>query len=289
MRVVGTLADGAVAFDAPLEHGKDPDVLAFETGYVVERPLSAGLTDSELRLVLRVRPVAESDPAPRSRRPGRDRGLRVSKKRPPVVRQRLAAYAVVQSERGLLATEYSALTAVAGRWGMPGGGIEPGEDPEAAVLREVVEETGQFVQLDDLVLVQSSHWVGRSPRGPVEDFHAVRLVYRGTCAEPTEPVVHDQGGTTESARWVPLAHWRDVTWTQNWRQALRTLLPRTGRTSGAATTGGKAATQKATAGKAAGGGTAEARKAGAPRSDNRKPGSRRSGARRAAARKRRAS
>jgi 8-oxo-dGTP pyrophosphatase MutT (NUDIX family) len=289
MRVVGTLADGAVAFDEPLEHGKDPDVLAFETGFVVEQPISAGLAEEELRLVLRVRPATESDTAPRSRRPGRDRGLRVSKKRPPVVRQRLAAYAVVQSERGLLATEYSALTAVAGRWGMPGGGIEPGEDPEEAVLREVVEETGQTVQLEDLVLVQSSHWVGRSPRGPVEDFHAVRLVYRGTCAEPTDPVVHDQGGTTESARWVPLAHWRDVTWTQNWRQALRTLLPRSGRTSGAATTGGKATGGKATGGKATGAGTAEARKPGVSKSGGRRSGSRRSGARRSAARKRRAS
>ena len=72
--------------------------------------------------------------------------------------------------------------------------------------------------------MQSSHWVGRSPHGPVEDFHAIRLVYRGTCPEPTDPVVHDEGGTTESARWVPLDAWKDLPWTQNWRQALRRLL-----------------------------------------------------------------
>jgi hypothetical protein len=58
----------------------------------------------------------------------------------------------------------------------------------------------------------------------VEDFHAVRLVYRATCADPTDPVVHDQGGTTAAARWVPRDGWQDLTWTANWRQALRRLL-----------------------------------------------------------------
>ena len=83
---------------------------------------------------------------------------------------------------------------------MPGGGIDEGEAPVAAVVREVHEETGQPVDVGDLVLVQSSHWVGRSPHGGVEDFHAVRLIYRGTCPDPTDPVVHDQGGTTAAAK-----------------------------------------------------------------------------------------
>lgn len=225
MRVLGVTADGQTAFDTALEHGVDPDVLAYDEGFVVTAPVEARLgEDGELRLVLRVRTVGPKDARPRVRRPGRDRGLRVGRGDTPVVRQRFAAYAVVESARGLLATEYSGLTAVAGRWGMPGGGLDPHEEPSAAVLREVLEETGQVVELGALKLVQSSHWVGRSPHGPVEDFHAIRLVYRGTCANPTDPVVHDQGGTTESARWVPLHAWKDLPWTQNWRQALRRLL-----------------------------------------------------------------
>lgn len=234
MRVVGVDAGGAACFDRVLGHGVDPRALTFEAGFVVEQPVQARLDgDGELRLVLQVRPATPGDARPRVRRPGRDRGLRTSRSDPPVVRQRLAAYAVVESDRGLLATEYSGLTAVAGRWGMPGGGLDPHEEPAAAVLREVAEETGQQVELGDLVMVQSSHWVGRSPHGPLEDFHAVRLVYRATCSEPSDPVVHDQGGTTESARWVPLAQWEELTWTQNWRQALRTLLqpPRPARTA----------------------------------------------------------
>ena len=39
----------------------------------------------------------------------------------PVVRQRLAAYSIVLSDRGLLATEFSERTAVPGSWGLPGG------------------------------------------------------------------------------------------------------------------------------------------------------------------------
>ena len=225
MRVIGVAAKGREVFDRPLGHGTDPRVLAYEAGWVVLRPVEADLDeDGTLRLVLRVRHRRKGDGHPRTRRPGRDRGLKVSSAEPPVVRQRFAAYAVIESERGVLATEYSDLTAVSGRWGMPGGGIDEGEEPVAAVVREVHEETGQAVDVGPLVLVQSSHWVGRSPHGGVEDFHAVRLVYRGTCPEPTDPVVHDQGGTTAGARWVPRDSWQDLTWTANWRQALRRLL-----------------------------------------------------------------
>ena len=69
--------------------------------------------------------------------------------------------------------------------------------------REVWEETGQRIELGELVTVQSDHWVGRAPGGALEDFHAVRIVYAATCPEPTDVVVHDVGGTTSDARWVP--------------------------------------------------------------------------------------
>ena len=136
------------------------------------------------------------------------------------VRQRVAAYALVTSTQGLLATEFSDRTSVPGRWGMPGGGIEDHEQPTEAVLREVAEETRQDITLGDLVEVQSSHWVGRSPRDTMEDFHAVRLIYEASCDAPTTPVVVDVGGTTESARWVPLDDWRAVAWTAGWHQIL---------------------------------------------------------------------
>ncbi|MBS0625603.1 MAG: NUDIX domain-containing protein [Verrucomicrobia bacterium] len=36
-------------------------------------------------------------------------------------------------------------------WVLPGGGIDPGEKPEEAVLREILEETGFTVKIDRLV------------------------------------------------------------------------------------------------------------------------------------------
>jgi 8-oxo-dGTP diphosphatase len=36
-------------------------------------------------------------------------------------------------------------------WVLPGGGIDPGEAPEQAVLREILEETGLTVKIDRLV------------------------------------------------------------------------------------------------------------------------------------------
>ncbi len=38
---------------------------------------------------------------------------------PPPLRQRVAAYGIVLSERGLLATQFSDRTAVPGLWGLP--------------------------------------------------------------------------------------------------------------------------------------------------------------------------
>lgn len=213
------------AFVDDLGHGGDPELVAFGHGFVVLAPLDAVRTDDDDDLVLRlrVRP-AGSTPAPVVRSRGRDRGLVVPAGVQPEVRQRFAAYAVVRSSRGVLATEYSDRTAVQGRWGMPGGGIDDGEQPADAARREVVEETSQLIELGELIKVQTSHWVGRSPRGTIEDFHAVRLIYTAECPDPTDPVVIDTGGTTESARWVPTDTWSSLVWTQNWRLVIGELL-----------------------------------------------------------------
>lgn len=40
-------------------------------------------------------------------------------------------------------------------WGLPGGGLEYGEHPEEAVVREVREETGLIVDVEKLLLVDS--------------------------------------------------------------------------------------------------------------------------------------
>lgn len=228
MQVVGlTEEDGspaATAFHALLEHGADPTLVAHDAGWAVVRPLAATRdADGDIMLSLLVRAL-DGDVRPDDPGRGQDAGLQLPPDAELEVRQRVAAYAVVLSPLGLLATEYSDRTAVPGRWGMPGGGIDDGEEPADAVLREVAEETDQQVVLEELIWVQTSHWVGRSPRGTIEDFQAVRLVYRASCPEPHEPQVLDVDGTTASARWVPLADWKRLPWTRNWEQLLGKLL-----------------------------------------------------------------
>ncbi len=121
-----------------------------------------------------------------------------------VRRQRLAAYAIVSCDGRILLTQLSHRTGWPGGWTLPGGGVDHGEDPKDAVVRETFEETGQRLVDPVLVDVESEHFEGTSPRGVWEDFHAVRLLFRGAVPEPGEPVVHDVGGTTSQARWVPL-------------------------------------------------------------------------------------
>jgi 8-oxo-dGTP pyrophosphatase MutT (NUDIX family) len=224
MKIIGIDQDGNVAFGGVLDHGVDPGVLAHDRGFFAIRPIDV-VRDAHGELVLRldVRPLSgEQRPAVRPR--GRDAGLVLTGGRPLIVRQRVAGYAVVLSARGLLATEFSDRTAIAGHWGMPGGGLDDHEQPAAAVLREVMEETSQTISLGELTKVHSSRWIGRNPRGEVEDFHAVRLIYRARCELPTEPIVLDSDGTTRSARWVSLDDWQSLHWTQNWREVLSELL-----------------------------------------------------------------
>jgi len=142
----------------------------------------------------------------------------------PELHQRVAAYAVVTSSRGVLMTQFSDRTNAEGRWGLPGGGIESGEPPELAVVREAWEESGQVIEVSDLALIQTSHWIGRAPTGRLEDFHAVRVVYRAVCHEPTEPIVHDIGGTTASAAWVPPTDLDRLDVTSGWRSLMSAVV-----------------------------------------------------------------
>jgi 8-oxo-dGTP diphosphatase len=123
-----------------------------------------------------------------------------------VRRQRLAAYAVVLREGDeVLLTQLSALTTAPGRWTLPGGGIDHGEHPADAVAREGLEETGLSIKVGQLLGVDSRHIVGTSPRGVLEDYHVVRLIYAGTVpADAPAPEVVEVDGTTAAVAWHPL-------------------------------------------------------------------------------------
>ncbi|MCA0297219.1 MAG: NUDIX domain-containing protein [Actinobacteria bacterium] len=221
MRIIGVeVAGGSPVFTGALPHGADPHRLAWELGYRIVRPLSATGGAPDLTLTVQVGRHGRSSELQPPRTRSIDPDLDLALEAEPVVRQRLAAYGIVLSGRGLLATQFSDRTAVPGLWGLPGGGIDPGESPSQALVREVTEESGQELEISHLLDVQTDHWIGRSPTRVVEDFHAVRIIYAATCPTPSDPVVYDRGGTTAAATWVPLENWSRMPWSSGARALL---------------------------------------------------------------------
>jgi len=213
-----------------LEHGRSVPHLLWSAGLV---PLSvqgvAGrLAAEEVEVTVLVRHRQETDAPLLTRTPLLDADLLPEQAVGAVRVQRLAAYALVVGVRGVLLTQLSGRTHSVGRWGLPGGGVEPGETPQEAVRREVREETGQVIRLGRVHSVSDGHWIGRAPDGRVEDFHAVRLVWRAVCDEPSEPVVHDLDGTTAAAAWVPPARVGDRPASDAWAALLRAEFPPAG-------------------------------------------------------------
>jgi 8-oxo-dGTP diphosphatase len=220
MRIIGVrVAGGPPVFSATLPHGADPYRLAWQRGYRIIRPLSTTGRFPELTLTVQVGTHDRTRSLPPARPRAIDAGLEIAAGNEPIQRQRVAAYGIVLSERGLLTTQFSDRTAVPGLWGLPGGGIDPGETPSRALLREIAEETGQRVEISQLLDVQTDHWIGHSPAQVVEDFHAVRIIYAARCIDPQSPVVNDVGGTTEAATWIGLADWSKQPWS-SWAKVI---------------------------------------------------------------------
>jgi ADP-ribose pyrophosphatase YjhB (NUDIX family) len=184
-----------------LAHGADPSAELARRGWSGAPVSATRPSPDDLVISFAVRPRVPA-PVDAASAVARDDGLVADDVAHAVPHQRIAAYAVVRSSRGILMTELSDRTNAAGLWNLPGGGLDPGEEPIDAVVREVHEETEQRVSGVELLTVMTRHWVGRAPSGRVEDFHAVRLFHSAQCPEPSDPVVLDVGGSTSAARWV---------------------------------------------------------------------------------------
>ncbi|WP_062641229.1 (deoxy)nucleoside triphosphate pyrophosphohydrolase [Streptomyces maremycinicus] len=115
----------------------------------------------------------------------------------------------------LLAARRSAPPELAGRWELPGGKVEEGEAPEAALVRELREELGVDTETVERV-------PGEWPLGPPYVLRVWTARLRPGSAAPRPLQDHDE------LRWLTPAQIWDVDWLPQDVPAVRETLSRLG-------------------------------------------------------------
>jgi ADP-ribose pyrophosphatase YjhB (NUDIX family) len=110
--------------------------------------------------------------------------------------QRTAAYALLQDQDRILLCRLTG-GPVEGKWTLPGGGVEFGEHPEEAVVREVAEETGLEVVVNRLEKVNS-----HVDENDLAYYHHVQLIYSADVVGGE--IRNEVDGSTDGAEWFPI-------------------------------------------------------------------------------------
>ncbi len=103
--------------------------------------------------------------------------------------------AIIRDGRVLVARRTAPLE-VAGGWEFPGGKVEPGEDPEVAIVREIREELGCGITV-------TGHLAGQQP---IKDGYTLRVARAELTAG--EPLPHEH----DAIRWLGPEELGDVRW-----------------------------------------------------------------------------
>jgi 8-oxo-dGTP diphosphatase len=113
-----------------------------------------------------------------------------------VSQRRAVVGAAVLRDGRVLAARRTTPAAAAGRWEFPGGKVEPGETPEAALVREVREELGCDVEV--------TGWLAGTAL--VGERHALTVALVRLVAGEPAPTEHDL------VRWLGPAELDTVDW-----------------------------------------------------------------------------
>ncbi|WP_372730076.1 NUDIX domain-containing protein [Nocardioides sp.] len=121
-------------------------------------------------------------------------------------RQRVAAYAVILRDDNILLSRLAPSVTSQELWTLPGGGLDHGEDPRDAVIREIHEETGLHAEIGAAARIYSAHLPGVWRDGRRVNAHALRIVYDGWVpVDAPAPQVVEVDGSTAEAAWIPVA------------------------------------------------------------------------------------
>lgn len=144
--------------------------------------------------------------------PGQNRGVEGRRGAEQLVVAGILVDALDRATR-VLAARRTRPPALAGRWELPGGKVEPGEAPEAALLRELDEELSVTVRLGaELAPTQGCAW----PLAPGLAMRTWWCVVTGGFPRPGE--AHD------ALRWVAMADLLDLDWLEPDRPVLAAVL-----------------------------------------------------------------
>ena len=120
--------------------------------------------------------------------------------------QRVAAYGLVLRDNRILLTRLARRISAGERWHLPGGGVDHGEDPRDALVREIREETGLAAEVGETAQVYSAHRPSMWRQGRRWDYQALRIVYDAWVpVDAPDPRVVEVDGSTVDVAWHPVA------------------------------------------------------------------------------------
>lgn len=109
--------------------------------------------------------------------------------------RKLVVGAAIVRDGRVLAARRTAPPEAAGRWELPGGKVEPGETPDAALVRELGEELGVTARVD--------HWLDAT--AVINDEYELSVAVVSIDGEP-RATEHD------ALRWLAADELGDVAW-----------------------------------------------------------------------------